>query len=213
MAPEKKLHLPWFSEIFEPRVDFFELLNKQADKTLEGVVALRDWIKAGGLESCPQVKELEREADSQKANIQQQLVNSFVTPFDREDIYELTSSLDEVINTAKAVVREMEAMEVSSSGTRILEMAEVLVDGTIYLQKSIYALRKNLPEAKEQALLSRKSDSRFNKIYRPAMKELLAQDDFKKIFRVREVYKVMLLGAERIEVVGERILHAVVKMS
>lgn len=215
MTAEKKSHLQWFSGIFEPTVDFYELLNKQADKTLEGMQALASWLKddGGGDGRCQLVRDLEREADEMKMDLERKLVSSFVTPFDREDIYELSASLDEVINSAKSCVREMEAMNVSADGTKLAELADMLVEGTSYLKNAVYALRKNLREAADQALLARKTDTRTAKIYRAAVKELLELDDIKKIFRVKEVYKVMMTGADRIDAVGEKLLHAIVKMS
>ena len=213
MAAEKKAHLHWFSGVFEPTVDFYELLNRQADKTLEGVQALAKWLKEDGTERCQVVRDLEKEADEMRLDLERKLVKSFVTPFDREDIYELSATMDEVINSAKDVVREMEAMEVTSQGTRLVEMADMLVEGTTCIRNSIHALRKDLGAAGDQAIQSRKTDTRAAKIYRSAMQELLETDDFKKIFRVKEVYKVMMEGAGRIDRVGETLLHAVVKMS
>lgn len=213
MAAEKKHTLHWFGGIFEPTTDFFALLNGQVDKTLEGMEALQDWIKEGGEDRSQRVRELEREADELQMDLEKKLVLSFVTPFDREDIYELSASLDEVINAAKAVVREMEAMNVSTNGHKLVEMADIVVEGTRSLQSSVHALKKDLPDAAQHALQARKTDTRFGKVYRPAMRELLETDDFKTIFRVKEVYKVMLMAAERIDQVGERLLHAIVKMS
>ncbi len=213
MTAGKKPHLHWFSGIFEPTVDFFDLLNKQADKTLEGIEALQTWLKEGGDERGQRVRDLEREADAMKLDLERKLVNSFVTPFDREDIYELSASLDEVINAAKGAVREMEAMQVTAKGTKLVELSDGLVEGTRYVRNSIHALRKNLREAQDQAVLARKTDGRSAKVYRVAMNELLESDDFRRIFRVKEVYKIMMMAAERIDQVGERLLHAIVKMS
>ena len=213
MAAEKKAHLHWFSGIFEPTVDFYELLDLQVDKTLEGVQALSRWLKENGTDRGQSVRDLEREADEMKLDLERKLVKSFVTPFDREDIYELSATMDEVINSAKNVVREMEAMAVTSQGTRLVEMADMLVEGTTCLRVSIHALRTDLRVAGDQALHARKTDIRAAKIYRSAMQELLETDDFKKIFRIKEVYKVMMEGAEKINRVGEKLLHAIVKMS
>jgi uncharacterized protein Yka (UPF0111/DUF47 family) len=213
MAAEKRAHLHWFSGIFEPTVDFFALLNQQADKTLEGMQALQTWLKDDGITRCQIVRDLEKEADQMKLDLEKKLVKSFVTPFDREDIYELSTTMDEVINSAKNVVREMEAMQIISEGTHLVELADVLVEGTTCVKNSIHAMRKDLRTAGDQAIQSRKTDTRAAKIYRLAMQELLREDDFKKIFRVKEVYKVMMEGAERIDRVGETLLHAIVKMS
>lgn len=213
MVGQKKTHLHWFSGIFEPTVDFFALLNQQADKTLEGVTALSKWLKEDGSERCQAVRDLEREADDIKMNVTRQLVSCFVTPFDREDIYELSANLDEVINSSKAVVREMEALSIKSDGTKLAEMSDILVEGCSSLQKSIRYLRTDLKLAAQEALASRKVDTRIGKVYRLAMADLLETDDIKQILRVKEVYKVMLDGAVRIDKVGERLLHAIVKMS
>jgi uncharacterized protein len=213
MAAEKRAHLHWFSGIFEPTVNFYDLLDRQADKTLEGIQALAKWLREDGTDRCQVVRDLEREADEMRLDLVRKLVGSFVTPFDREDIYELSSTLDEVINSAKNVVREMDALTVTPAGTRLVEMADMLVEGTTYLRNSIHCLRTDLHYAREQALLSRKTDTRAAKIYRSAIQELLESDDIKRILRIKEVYKVIMVGAERINQVGEKLLHAIVKMS
>ncbi len=213
MVGQKKKHLHWFSGIFEPTVDFYALLTTQADKTHEGMVALATWLREDGDARCQTVRDLERQADEMKMDLERKLVVSFVTPFDREDIYELSWTMDEVINSAKGVVREMEAMNVSPSGTRVLEMADMLVEGTLLMKTAIHSLKTDLREAAEQSLQLRKVDSRFGKIYRPAVNELFDLDDFKTIFRVKEVYRAMVVSADRIDRVGETLLHAIVKMS
>jgi len=204
----------WPGLSFEPATDFYELLNKQAAKTLEGVEALAAWIGDGAEERCQRVRDLEREADELKLDLERKLVESFVTPIDREDIYDLSARLDEVINSAKATVREIEGLDVSPQNDPFLrEMADVLVEGTRCLVLSFAALKGELKEASNQAFLSRKSENRLAKIYRQAMRQLFTLDDFKKVLVTREVYRYMLQGAERIDVVGEKLLHVVVKIS
>jgi uncharacterized protein len=212
MAEEKRAYLHWFAGIFEPTVDFYDLLNKQADKTLEGVQALASWLKAGGNDRGQQVRDLEKEADDMKLELAARLEKSFVTPIDREDILELSATMDEVINSAKNVVREMDALAVTAEGTRLVEMADILVEGTTNMRNSIYALKKDLPAARDQASLARKSETRLQKVYRASMQQLLETDDFKAIIRTREVYKAMAEGAEKINRVGEKLLHAIVKI-
>src|SRR5690348_3227265 len=97
-----------FGKVFEPKVDFYALLSQQANKTLEGMEALAEWMRSDSNERCQTVRVLEEEADQLKFQLGQKLVESFVTPIDREDIYDLSGRLDEVINAAKATLREME---------------------------------------------------------------------------------------------------------
>ncbi|MGH9548738.1 MAG: DUF47 domain-containing protein, partial [Terriglobales bacterium] len=116
MVAEKGRSGNWLGRLFEPRIDFYALLKHQADKTLEGMEALEEWIAKGAEERCQRVRDLENEADDLKMLIERSLVDAFVTPFDREDIYDLSIRLDEVINCAKSIVREMEALDVKFEG-------------------------------------------------------------------------------------------------
>ena len=111
------------------------------------------------------------------------------------------------------MVREIEALEVSPNDVFLRQMAEVLVEGTRCLQQSFAALRSNLREASDQAYLARKSENRFGKIYRQAMRQLFQLDDFKEVLRRREVYRYMLQTAEKIDFVGEKLLHVIIKIS
>jgi uncharacterized protein len=205
----------FFTHVFGTPVDFYALLDEQAAKTLEGMQALLGWLnEEAGEERCQVVRDLENEADELKLTLGRKLQDSFITPFDREDIYELSINLDEVINAAKAIAREIEAFGVSPAKHHMLrDMGFILVVGSDCLHRSIRALRTDLSEASRQAMMARKLEKRLNKVYRQAMRELIELDDIKEIMRVREVYKAMLLAAERIDVMGERLMHAIMKMS
>lgn len=175
---------------------------------------MEQWLMAGGDVRCQNVRDLEEEADDLKFDLEKKLVDSFVTPFDREDIFEVSATLDEVINAAKAIVREVEAFEVSPQrNPELLDMAELLVQGTKNLRDGIASLRTDLKEAATQALMARKAENKLAKVYRRCMQDLLHQDDIKLILRVTEVYRQMLQASERIDRVGEKLLHVIVKMS
>jgi uncharacterized protein Yka (UPF0111/DUF47 family) len=203
----------WLSRVFEPKVDFYEMMVKHAEKTLEGVEALADWIRNGATDRCQIVRDLEKDADGLRLLLEKKLVDSFVTPMDREDIYDLAARMDEVINAAKSTVREIESLEVSPENTHIAEMAGILEEGTRCLVLAFRALKNQPQEAASQATLSRKSENRFTKVYRLAMQQLFQNDDFKTVLKTREVYRSMMLIAERMDVVGEKLAHVIVKIS
>ncbi len=97
----------WLSKVCEPKTDLFALLNIQSATTLDGIIALDAWINEGNFERCQKVRDLENDADEHKLELERKLVESFITPFDREDIHDLSVKLDEVINAAKTIVREI----------------------------------------------------------------------------------------------------------
>ncbi len=202
----------WFSRLFQPKVNFYKLLSEQARTTSEGMEALREWIEKGASDRCQPVRDLEHRADQEKLLLQKQLSNSFITPFDREDIYDLSTQLDEVINAAKTTVREIEALNYCPFDPTLSEMAKILCEGTRCLLRAFEHLDKNLDEASKQAKLARKAENRFEKVYRVGMRELFDMNDVKTILRTVEVYRAMISAAHRIDVVGEKLDHVIIKM-
>lgn len=210
MTEEKGIN--WFSKVFEPPVDFYGVLIMHAEKTLEGIEALNNWIIQGADERCQVVRDLENEADAIKHDLQQKLVEAFVTPFDREDIYDLSNRMDEVINAAKSTVREIEALTLTADDPFLREMSQTLVEGTRCLVNSFKSLKDNLPEAEKQATLARKSENRFFKLYRQAMHDLFEDSDFKRILRTVEIYRCLTIASEHIDQVGAKLQHVIVKI-
>jgi len=75
----------WLTRFFEPKTDFYALLKAQADTTLQGMVAFEEWLNNGASGRCQIVRDLEKEADTLRLDLERKLVESFVTPFDREE--------------------------------------------------------------------------------------------------------------------------------
>lgn len=208
---EDKTIFRWLNRFFEPRIDFYQLLVEQAETTLSGMEALRDWLKDGSEERCQLVRDFEHEADKRKLALQESLVDTLITPMDREDIYDLSARLDEVINSAKFTVRQIEALDFQSAETHAIKMSELLVKGTRCLRDSFSELNGDLGKATEFAMKARKFDGKVSKTYRDAMRDFMTQDDTRKIIVCIEVYRTMLLASQRIDTVGEKLLHVIVK--
>src|SRR5579862_6647969 len=92
---------------FKKRPDFFNLLFTHAQKMQEGLKALVDFMEEPCRERGIVVDKREREADDLRRHLIEELNRSFVTPIDREDIYALSGSVDDMVDYAKATVMEM----------------------------------------------------------------------------------------------------------
>jgi uncharacterized protein Yka (UPF0111/DUF47 family) len=200
----------WLSKLFAPKSDFYKLLQEQADTTLSGMVALGDYMTNGSVEHSKKVRELEKFADQQKLSLERKLNESFVTPFDREDIYDVSVYMDEIINAAKATVRETEAMQLVPSEAIYKELALTLIEGTRAIHGAIYQLHNNLKESAAYAQLARKSENRFIKTYREAMARLFELNDLKQILKTTEVLRCLMKAATGIDQLGEKLLHVIV---
>lgn len=201
-----------FQRFFEHRTEFFDMLVEQSRTTLQGMEALETWITTGAAGRCQVVRDLEHKADDQKFALEKHLADTLITPLDREDIYDLSANLDEVINSAKQTAREIEAFGTRRDDPALAEMANTLVVGAKHLLHAFEQLDKDVKEASKHASLARKADSKCEKVYRRAMKELFELDDTKTIMRTVEVYKTLMAGGNRIDTVGEKLLHVIIKI-
>lgn len=140
--------LRWFQALM-PREDrFFHLYNRHAETVVEGAKALRVLLNGGPgvAAAAAEVYRLEEECDGVTRDIMQLVRRSFITPFDRSDIQDLITALDDSIDqmkkTAKAVLMfEVEAMEpeMTAMGDHILKAANLTAEAV----RMLSALREN----------------------------------------------------------------------
>jgi predicted phosphate transport protein (TIGR00153 family) len=130
------LMLNWFQELL-PREDrFFAQFNSHAEIVLQGAEALCEVLKGGPgvADAANRVMALEVQADMIARDVLLLVRRTFVTPFDRGDIKDLISTLDDTIDqmqkTAKAVllfeVRSLEP-QMAEMGDQILTAARLTV--------------------------------------------------------------------------------------
>lgn len=138
----------WFQALM-PREDrFFHLYNRHAETLVEGAKALRKLLNGGPgvAAAAAEVYHLEEAADAITRDILQLVRRSFITPFDRSDIQDLVTALDDSIDqmkkTAKAVLRfEVQTMEpeMAAMGDHIMKAAGLTVEAV----KLLARLREN----------------------------------------------------------------------
>jgi uncharacterized protein Yka (UPF0111/DUF47 family) len=90
---------------FKKREDVFhKLIQEQASITYEGLKLLVKYLDAQSPEISEELTLKEKEADEVRRILIDELNRSFVTPFDREDIFALSRSIDDVIDYANSTV-------------------------------------------------------------------------------------------------------------
>src|SRR5688572_20247758 len=92
---------------FHKRFDFYQMLLDQARKTEQGLQLFCEFINDPCESLGKKVEKAEVEADILRRNLIEALNRTFVTPFDREDIFALSRAIDDVVDYAKSTVEEM----------------------------------------------------------------------------------------------------------
>jgi len=189
--------------------DLLGMLQAQAAITVDGMDALVQWA-GGDAEAAQRVRDFEHQADGAKRELWRTLRDAFSPPFDAEDVYSLSADLDEVLNAAKDLVREMEVMKVEPDAPTH-EMAILLADAVGHLADAFGCLGKEGGDPTEYADAAIKSQRRLEHAYRPAMSALMEVDDLREVMSRREMYRRLSRIGDLVHIVAERVWYAVVK--
>lgn len=123
---------------------FFELFNELAGHLAESSKMLNGLFAdpARAQEHCRQIKDVEHKADLLTAKIIGQLDKSFVTPFDREDIHNVASSLDDVIDLIDGTARRFDMFHITEVRPQALKLSDILLRAGDEIQGAVSGLKK-----------------------------------------------------------------------
>ncbi|HNE04654.1 MAG TPA: DUF47 family protein, partial [Anaerolineales bacterium] len=100
--------------IFRRKEDKFQkLIEQQAEISFEGLKLLVKYLETSAPDVAEELSFKEKEADEVRRILIDELNRTFVTPFDREDIFSLSRSIDDVVDYADTTVVEMVILKVS----------------------------------------------------------------------------------------------------
>lgn len=107
---------------------FYTLLTAQAAHLVDGAALLAELLDQGTDRSdlASRMREAEHQADETTHEVVRRVNSTFVTPFDREDIYALSSSLDDVMDFMEEAVDLALLYEVSDLPSGVTEQIEVI---------------------------------------------------------------------------------------
>ena len=181
---------------FRKRFDFYRLLLEQARMSEEGMKLLCDFVRAPSESIGNQVKEAEKEADELRRHLIEAINRTLVTPFDREDIFALSRSLDDMIDYANSTVEEMMLFQ-APTNAHLVEMGVALFEGAREITAAVESLR-HMPNGLQQHIIrAKKSENRMEHLYREALVELFKVPDVVTIIKMREIYRHLSNAADR----------------
>jgi predicted phosphate transport protein (TIGR00153 family) len=197
-----------------PREDkYFALLSEFAAKVKQGgelfVRAFQDFNNHSLY--AEQIKQVELECDELAAKITQKLNSSFITPIDREDIYLLTTELDDVIDMINDLARRMSIYDVSRTRGDSGEIADVLGASTAELHRAFTLLEQRESFAdvcKRINQLERRGDLLYSEAVRRLFKE---EKDPIEVIKWMSIYEGLENSIDRCKDVAEALEAVVVK--
>ncbi|HUK77302.1 MAG TPA: DUF47 family protein [Thermoleophilia bacterium] len=196
--------VPQEREYFRLFSDFVATLD-QAAQLLTALLADYGTLKS----TARQMVELEHVGDKIVHDIVNRLNKSFVTPLDREDIYDLASTLDEILDSIDATVDLMLLYRIEQPSTHVVEQAAVLAQQTALVRQAIDGLEKRKGLDKYWIELNRLEND-GDRLHRDAVAELF--DGVMKctvIIKWKDIYTTLEAAIDQCEDVAN-ILETIV---
>jgi predicted phosphate transport protein (TIGR00153 family) len=87
------------------------------------------------------IKAAEHEADEITREIIDRLDRTFITPFDREDIHQLASALDEVVDLLDGAARRVEIFRITTVHHAAVTLSEVMVRAAAQVEEAVRSMK------------------------------------------------------------------------
>ncbi|HYM49268.1 MAG TPA: DUF47 family protein [Candidatus Limnocylindrales bacterium] len=192
---------------------FVQLLCQQADLAVSALEVLERYATEPGphAPTLAAVKEIERAGDEVRRVLIDELLHTYATPFDREDLFGLSRSIDDILDAANETIIEL-AMYRLSPPENFKEMTNVLHDGARHVRASVGELLDHPRVAAEHAVRAKRSENRIDSLYHQALSNLLDSSmSTGTILKIREIYRHLKNSADCIDRSADEISAIVIK--
>ena len=200
---------------FKKREEVFnKLIEEQASLSYEGLKLLVKYLDTQDPEIAEQLALKEKEADEVRRILIDELNRTFVTPFDREDIFSLSRSIDDVVDYADSTVMEMVILKVEPTPF-MQRMANLLKDAAYEIWQAVQRLPTHPSVANDHANRAKALENRVEAVYREAIADLFSGPEdvhhVVEMLKMREVYRHLSNAADRGDEAANTIADIVVK--
>ena len=202
-------------KFFKRKEDVFQrLIEQQASITYEALRLLVKYLDTHDPDVAEELSLKEKEADEVRRILIDELNRTFVTPFDREDIFSLSRSIDDVVDYADSTVMEMVILKVEPTPF-MQRMANLLKDAAYEIWQAVQRLPTHPSVANDHANRAKALENRVEAVYREAIADLFSGPEdvhhVVEMLKMREVYRHLSNAADRGDEAANTIADIVVK--
>ena len=191
--------------------NMFDLLLAQFKLTMDGLEELHKYCKTNDFSHGEKCLLIEKEGDKARRILIDEITNTFITPIDREDLFDLSRLVDDVLDYAQTTVDEMGLFNIEPDSA-ICEMVEKLFEMTQLLYSSACNIEKRKAIAAEDALKAKKIENVVGAICNKSLAKLFDTQDFRNIFKYREIYRHINRAADAADRCADLIMNITVKL-
>ena len=192
--------------------EFFDLYARASANTVEIarlLVQLLDRFPDDGQVLIGQIKEREHQGDELTHEVVSLLNRTFVTPFDRDDMYRLASAIDDVCDHVDEAADNLGSWGVDRVPEKARAQAQVILQATTKLDEAVRRL-EGFKDSTDQLAELRQLEDQGDELERDAVAELFrSTDDAKVIIRWKDIHERLEEAVDALENAAD-VLEAIV---
>jgi len=185
-----------------------------SENLTEGARLLHDILKNPDdlAERINKLQEIEHRGDDMTHDIIRMLNQTFITPFDREDIHALTSSLDDVLDYVNSAATRMKLYRITAPPPAAAVLAGLIVKQSEELSKCVSLLEEH-QRVLDHCVVVNQLENEADRVSRKAIAELFEYEkDPIQLIKLKELYEVLETATDKAEDAAN-VLEAVVLKS
>jgi predicted phosphate transport protein (TIGR00153 family) len=184
--------------------DFFAMLDEHAATSVEAAKRLIDLLEhyTDVHEKVARIHAIEHQADEIGHKANRQLHKTFITPIDREQIHQLFSCMDDVVDLIDGAARRLLRFNVAAPRPDLVDMAMVLLQATLAMQSAVANLRdmKKAERINQLTIEINKLENDSDALRDAAVGRLFKEErDAIEVLKWREIYETVESAVDRCE--------------
>ncbi len=209
----------FMKKIFLPKEEkFFPLFEDLADLVTEAAVILSKIVESNNpsteMDHFREIKNLEKKADDIAHGVFDALDTTFITPFDREDIHELVSKMDDVLDYVNSVSQQIKLYKPKKLPPQFKEMVAVLIRGCEQIKIATKELR-NLKKPKkisDACVKINELENVADDIYHQLLSELFeTEKNAIELIKNKEILETLEMATDSVEDVSDVMKTIIIK--
>jgi predicted phosphate transport protein (TIGR00153 family) len=194
-------------QFFQPKDKiFFILFRKATANATETSKALVELVTTSSperrKEMFREIERLEHVGDGITHETFNELSANFITPFDREDIHDLVSSIDDIVDYIHGASKRIELYKVEEMTPAIIKLSELILKGCEELENAVSELRvlRNVSKIKESTVRINSIENHADDIYDMAIAKLFEEEkNAVEVIKMKDVLFVLETATDKCE--------------
>ena len=216
------MNIDSFLKVFVPKDhSFFPLFETDVENLVKAAELLKDLFNSSDVEEherlFKEIKIVEHIGDDITIKTYEQLNKSFITPFDREDIHELTANIDDVVDSINGIARRICLYKPKKLMPIYKEMSELILEGAKEVATAIHCLKD--PVANKEKItracgIVTAIEHKADELYFTGVQELFEkEEDPKELIKNNKILEILERCVDEEEDVTDTLKAILIKMA